>query len=577
MKIHVFEESGKSVVRGSVSYAELFPERCSSPEAADIVLLNAAGLDEGMALLSQVEVVHASKNGALIVDVSPVPWAVNPGARALTRALGIHLIDAMEVPSWVATEGSVRAVGADSALFERLRPVLSKLGQQPICAGPRGAGYGLRLALTALNCCILAALAEVIELADAEGVRPDDFYRMALVSRGNSAVLREVMPRRLAGKFDDGRVLKTVLDDLELFHGSSEAAVVPLAVCGAALQTLRLAHAITRGEAGVASVFKAIQLRSGKSALTCRSGELELPRPKNVTHRCGFIGLGLMGRPMALNLARALGRIVVYDVSPEACDRVAGIKGITVANSVADVAKECDAVFLSLPDHHAVEEVTLGGSGLLRSLAPGAFLIDATTSFPPLTRRLVKAGRDRGVSVIDAPVSGGPEGAEEASLSLMVGAEEDGLASVLPLLQIIGRNIFWAGPPGSGHSMKVMHTALNMTTLVAFSETAAVAARMGVASEVICSWISKLCPAGILESRMSRMLAREFNPGATIDIMHKDVYLAGAIASEHRFPFIVCEEARMTFQAARAGGLGREDIAAIMKVIERFTTSLHGG
>lgn len=549
---------------------QVFEQSNETRASPDIALLSADNAADGVSLLKSEAVSRAANSGALLVDISSVPWGASAVARRVARDLRLQLVDAVECRPWGTQEKAPAAwfVGATPQQFDRVRPVLMQLGLDPVHVGPAGGGYGLRLALVALNATIVSALSEVIPLAAVEGVLADDFYRMAQVSRGNSGALREVMAGVMAGDFTTGRSVASVLDDLELAHDLAGQYPIPLSVIASALNKFRCAKAMFGVQANIASLFRATERLAGRTPLETSQSGRPLPQSAPSKSRCGFVGLGLMGRPMAHNLAKAANGVVVYDIAPQARERMAGVPGIEVAPSLEALAKHCDVVFLSLPDHLAVEAVALGPSGLLAGMAPGSILIDASTSLPALTRRLAGVARERGISVVDAPVSGGPEGAEAASLSLMVGAEESDLARVLPLLNHIGSNIFWAGPPASGHSMKVTHTALNMTTFAAFCEAAMLAVTTGVTPRDVCRWITTLCPAGILESRMPRVLSGDFEPGASINIMHKDVYLASLVASDHKFPFTTCESARMTFQSARGRGLGPADIAAVVTVIE---------
>ena len=284
----------------------------------------------------------------------------------------------------------------------------------------------------------------------------------------------------------------------------------------------------------------------------------------------GFIGLGNMGQPMCQRLIEASHRVSAFDLDAK---RVARLKerGAHAVNSVHAVGQESNVVFLSLPNHTAVRDVVLGAGGLLASLRPGSVLVDLSTSLPSVTHEIGQAASSVSVSVIDAPVSGGIEGAEAGTLSIFAGGQTEAIEQLSSLFAVIGdsQKFFHIGALGAGHSMKLIHSHLNAITLVGIAEALVVGRKAGIDPQMMFDVISvSRGNSGMFQSRAPRMLDGDFSTAFSLDLMHKDLTLAAGLAQDLKVPTVVGEATRAVFEIARASGRGADDIAAIVTILE---------
>ena len=192
--------------------------------------------------------------------------------------------------------------------------------------------------------------------------------------------------------------------------------------------------------------------------------------------RIAFIGVGTMGLPIARNLLAAGHKLVLCDVDPTR----AAVLGVEVARTSREAVAEADVVILSLPSPAAVEDVTLGPAGVRTGARPGTLLIDMSTSPPALARRLAAELGAGGIHVLDAPVSGGPRGAEEGTLTVMVGGHEDAFARAEPLFRAVGRHVVRVGGHGAGQAAKLCNNLIAGATMAAIAEACAVAEQEGL-------------------------------------------------------------------------------------------------
>ncbi|HEX2171511.1 MAG TPA: NAD(P)-dependent oxidoreductase [Dehalococcoidia bacterium] len=256
--------------------------------------------------------------------------------------------------------------------------------------------------------------------------------------------------------------------------------------------------------------------------------------------RFGFIGLGNMGRPMATRLIEAGHRLTVYDTRGDAVERLTGI-GAVAAASPAAVASETDAVFLSLPDSKVVEPVILGNDGVLAGSAPGKVVIDLSTSLPESSRRLHATLAEQGIPFLDAPVSGGVSGAAKGTLAVMVGGDEAVFKRFEPVLRTIGKNVFYIGGPGAGHTLKVVNNLLSLTACLATSEAMALLAKAGLPPrrclEVIAASSGR--NSAVEQKFPDHVLPRDFHMGFTLGLGFKDIGIATALGRDLRVPMPV--------------------------------------
>jgi 3-hydroxyisobutyrate dehydrogenase-like beta-hydroxyacid dehydrogenase len=275
----------------------------------------------------------------------------------------------------------------------------------------------------------------------------------------------------------------------------------------------------------------------------------------------GVIGLGNMGRPIAENLWKAGHALVVYDVRRRA---VAGFRGrdrVTVAPTPAAVGAAAHIILTVLPSAEVVASVVAGRAGLLRGMGRGGILVDMTTSDPAVTRRLAARLARRGIRMLDAPISGGVLGARGRTLTVMVGGDRRAFRRVAPILGAISRRVFYLGPSGSGHAMKIVH---NLAANIAFfgaCEAAVAGRRLGFPLEKIVEVLNAGNARGYhTEVKLARFVVpRTWNAGAPLAIIHKDTRLGLALARRAQAPSRI---ARAMFgyvdRAARKGWAPRD-------------------
>ena len=286
--------------------------------------------------------------------------------------------------------------------------------------------------------------------------------------------------------------------------------------------------------------------------------------------RIGFIGVGAMGGRMAPHLIAAGHEVSVVDVSPEAVARAVAA-GAREAKGPAELSVACEAVLTSLPAGAQVEEVYLGEGGLIDAAREGQLFIDVSTVDPATSRRLAAAAAERGASAIDAPVSGGVMGAEEASLTVMVGGPKEAFERARPILEKIGKNIVHVGESGAGQVAKLCNNLIAGVTMVAAAEAFAMGKASGVDPEILhevirtssgASWVMEKdppCP-GLVEGAPA---SRGFEAGFTVDLMLKDVALAVSALMALGLPCPSGAAAAQVYRMASRDGLGGLDMSAV--------------
>ncbi|GII58245.1 2-hydroxy-3-oxopropionate reductase [Planotetraspora thailandica] len=286
----------------------------------------------------------------------------------------------------------------------------------------------------------------------------------------------------------------------------------------------------------------------------------------------GFIGLGIMGSPMAANLVRADHTVVGYDVSAERLAALAAIGGKT-ASSIAETVAGADVVITMLPDSPQVEEVAFAGDGLLAHAKPGLLYIDTSTIRPETSRKVAQAAAARDVHALDAPVSGGERGAVDGTLSIMVGGRAEDFEAARQVLSHVGTTIVHVGPYGAGQTVKAANQLVVGGIYGLVAEAIVLLEASGVdpgpGLDVLAGG---LAGSRILELKRHSMIKREFTPGFRIDLHHKDMGIATAAAREAGVSLPLTGMVAQLIAAARAQGHGGLDHSALLKVIERINS-----
>jgi len=246
----------------------------------------------------------------------------------------------------------------------------------------------------------------------------------------------------------------------------------------------------------------------------------------------GFIGLGIMGGPMAANLVKAGHAVVGYNRRPEPIERLVAAGGRGASN-VAEAVAGADVVITMLPDSPDVQTVALGEDGVFANAKPGLLYIDGSTIRPAVSADLAAEGAKRGIRVVDAPVSGGEQGAVDASLSIMVGGSPEDFAAARPVLEAAGKTVVHVGPPGAGQTVKAANQLIVAGTIQLVSEAIVFLEAHGVDMESAIKVLAGgLAGNAILDRKAAGMLARRFDPGFRIDLHHKDLGIVQAAARE---------------------------------------------
>ncbi|HJW23906.1 MAG TPA: NAD(P)-dependent oxidoreductase [Rhodocyclaceae bacterium] len=284
--------------------------------------------------------------------------------------------------------------------------------------------------------------------------------------------------------------------------------------------------------------------------------------------KVGFIGLGVMGRPMAGHLLAAGHDLAVWARRPASAAPLAE-KGAAVCATPAELARHCEVVFTMVTASADVETVALGPDGLREGMAPGAVLVDCSTISPDAARRIAAALAEKGAHLLDAPVSGGEQGAIDATLAIMAGGEESVLQRVRPLLECLGKRIVHVGPNGAGQVAK----ACNQMIMVAAIEAAAEALRLAAASGVDCARVRDALAGGSAASRVldvmgTRMVQRDFAAGIEARLHHKDFGIALEAARQAGVPVPLTASVGQQLNALMAQGWGKDDTASLLRVLE---------
>ncbi|MFD8162084.1 2-hydroxy-3-oxopropionate reductase [Streptomyces malaysiensis] len=291
----------------------------------------------------------------------------------------------------------------------------------------------------------------------------------------------------------------------------------------------------------------------------------------NTTPRkIAFIGLGIMGGPMAANLVKAGHTVTGYNRSRPAIDKLvaAGGRG---AGSVAEAVADAEVVITMVPADPQVEEVVLGEGGVLEHVKPGTLVIDMSSITPQTSIKVAAAAKEKGVRTLDAPVSGGEAGAIEAVLSIMVGGEAGDFADAKPVFDAMGTTVIHVGPTGAGQTVKAANqliVAVNIQVVaeaVVFLENAGV--DLPVALDVLAGG---LAGSTVLNRKKANMVNREFAPGFRIDLHHKDMGIVTAAARAVESPLPIGSLVAQLVASARANGDGSLDHSALLRGVERL-------
>ncbi len=287
--------------------------------------------------------------------------------------------------------------------------------------------------------------------------------------------------------------------------------------------------------------------------------------------KIGFIGLGIMGKPMVKNLLKAGHELLVFDVIQSNVDNVVAA-GASAAKSAKDVAEQCGLIITMLPNSPHVKAVVMGENGVLEGAKPGTILIDMSSIAPLASQEIGKACADKGVKMIDAPVSGGEPKAIDGTLSIMVGGDQEVFESVKEILLLMGASAVYCGKIGAGNTTKLANQVIVAVNIAALSEALMLAKKAGVDPNLVFDAIKGgLAGSTVMNAKAPMILSGNYKPGFKIDLHIKD--LNNAIDTGHGVgaPLPLTASVMEILQTMHADGYGQEDHSAISKYYEKIT------
>ncbi|HUX14736.1 MAG TPA: 2-hydroxy-3-oxopropionate reductase [Spirochaetia bacterium] len=284
--------------------------------------------------------------------------------------------------------------------------------------------------------------------------------------------------------------------------------------------------------------------------------------------RIGFIGLGIMGRPMAKHLLAAGHTVRVYDIV-EASVKEVVTAGAAAGRGPADVAKECDFLLTMLPDSPDVEKVALGPGGIIEGIRPGTCYADMSTIAPVSAIKVAKALSEKGARCLDAPVSGGQTGAEQATLSIMVGGARENFDRFLPIFEKLGKTITLCGDNGAGQTVKACNQIQVAMNLVGMAEALVLGAKAGVDPEIVVRVLSGgYAQTRVMDVRGPKVIKGDFAPGFKSRFHYKDLNIIMNTARDYGVPLPATSVVHELFGAMLAQGNGELDHSGVITVIE---------
>lgn len=287
--------------------------------------------------------------------------------------------------------------------------------------------------------------------------------------------------------------------------------------------------------------------------------------------KIGFAGLGIMGQGMAANILRKNYPLTVWNRTKNRAETIES-EGASVADTPADLARQSDIIIVCVSDTPDVEAVILGEQGIIEGIEPGKLVIDMSTISPKATRAMAEALKEKGASMLDAPISGGSEGAANGSLSIMVGGDATDFERALPVFEAMGKTVTHVGPIGAGQTVKLVNQILVVVTALGVSEALVFAEAGGLDLDKTLAAVSGgAAGSWMLSHRGPQVVERDWRPGFTIDLQQKDLRLALEAANELGVPLMGTSLVHQLYQSLQRQGLGLEGNHALVKAIEKMS------
>ena len=289
-----------------------------------------------------------------------------------------------------------------------------------------------------------------------------------------------------------------------------------------------------------------------------------------MAEQVGFIGMGTMGFPMMVHLARANHELLVLDSDPEVLEDACAMRNVNAATNPAEMAANCSVVFSCLPSLEAVEAVYMGDTGICAGGSKGLVTCDCSSVLPSLARRLAAVLAEKGISHVDAPLFGGPPVAQAGNLYIALSGEKDAVDQLLPLATAFSRQARYVGASGSASTIKVMHNGLGLTATVAMAEAVESVRRSGVDLQTFYEVVRDgrgMAASPYFEKMAPLMIAENYEPEAFLAIAGKDSSNAFELTEALGLEAHMMRESAQAFAEARAAGLGRQSVLAVAKIV----------
>src|SRR5262245_30825361 len=290
-----------------------------------------------------------------------------------------------------------------------------------------------------------------------------------------------------------------------------------------------------------------------------------------MTNELGFIGLGRMGGPMARNLAAAGYPVHVFDVESAAVTRFAAVSGVTAHRAPQEVAARAAVLFTALPNDQIVKDTYLGDRGILSGGKPGLITCDCSTVSPEVSQEIHASAKARGIAHMDTPMLGSSPQAESGEIFFMVGGDQERLAAIQPMLDVMGRLTMYVGPSGTGNRIKLLHNALGAVNAVAVAESLSLCVSLGVDPKTYYEVVKHgggMAYSTYFDRRALRVIDGNFDPTFTLDLMWKDVTLAAGMAGQAIEHMPILRDTLAAFAAGTARGWGGLDFSGVTHVVE---------
>ncbi|MBU1184587.1 MAG: 2-hydroxy-3-oxopropionate reductase [Proteobacteria bacterium] len=286
--------------------------------------------------------------------------------------------------------------------------------------------------------------------------------------------------------------------------------------------------------------------------------------------KIGFIGLGIMGKPMSKNLLRAGYPLLIYDIVPAALDEIARA-GAEKATSPKDVAAKTDVIITMLPNSPHVKEVVLGKNGIIEAAQPGSIIIDMSSIAPLVSREIAAKLAEKKIRMLDAPVSGGEPKAIDGTLSIMVGGSKADFDEFFPLLKLMGASVVLCGEIGAGNVTKLANQIVVAANIAAVSEALVLATKAGVNPDLVHQAIrGGLAGSTVMDAKAPMMMDRNFKPGFRINLHIKDLNNVLETARGIDVPTPLTDEVMAMMQSLKDEGMGDADHSALVRYYEKI-------